>query len=191
MVEGNDQTQIFYLPFNTTGLGSSNGGRLWVQQSQRTGELPVTESPKQKAFRKRTQKVCRTTGVYIYRFMVAHPRLTPSVNKNMYSAMIRESDDVLFAPDAIHYLSTVGRVKSWDMEFAFKVDENYENVVRASNFVIEQMYEHAQRGEFPFNMPLEMRFIKASQMMMSNAYDDDPEAVYCTMEVLSMVYTKG
>lgn len=53
------------------------------------------------------------------------------------------------------------------------------------------MYEYADRGEFPLNLTMEMRFIKASQMMMSNAYDDDPDAVYCMMELLSVAHTKG
>ncbi|KAF9969606.1 hypothetical protein BGZ65_011780, partial [Modicella reniformis] len=191
LVESSDQTEIFFLPFNTTGLDASDGRRLWVIQSQRTEELPVTESSKQRSLRKRIQRICRVLGINIFRAMLALPSLTSSLSTLMYSSMLKETDEVLLAPDAIHYLSKIARVKSVDMEFAFKVGENYENVIKAWNFVIEQMYEHAQRGEFPFIMPPEMRFAKASKMIMSNVYDDDPEAIYCMMEVLSPKHTKG
>ncbi len=53
------------------------------------------------------------------------------------------------------------------------------------------MYESAGRGEFPMNVALEMRFIKASEMTMSNAYDDDLEAVYCMMQVVAKPEAKG
>ena len=53
------------------------------------------------------------------------------------------------------------------------------------------MYEFANRGEFPLNLALEMRFIKASRMTMSNAYDDDPEAVYCMIQVVSKAEVRG
>ncbi|KAF9392165.1 hypothetical protein CPC16_003539 [Podila verticillata] len=36
-----------------------------------------------------------------------------------------------------------------------------------------------------------MRFVKSSNMLLSNAYDDDPEAVYCMMELLSVKGTAG
>ncbi|KAF9943625.1 hypothetical protein BGZ72_003648, partial [Mortierella alpina] len=77
------------------------------------------------------------------------------------------------------------------LEMAFKVDDDFENVIDAWNFVMKLMYESAGRGEFPMNVALEMRFIKASGMTMSNAYDDDPEAVYCMMQVVAKPEAKG
>lgn len=53
------------------------------------------------------------------------------------------------------------------------------------------MYEYSHRNEFPFNLTLETRFVKSSSMLLSNAYDDDPEAVYCMMEILSVKGTTG
>ncbi len=34
-----------------------------------------------------------------------------------------------------------------------------------------------------------MRFVKSSSMVASNAYDEDPEAIYCMMEVVSVAGT--
>lgn len=36
-----------------------------------------------------------------------------------------------------------------------------------------------------------MRFVKSSSQIMSNAFDTDPEAIYCMMEILSIKDTKG
>jgi len=39
---------------------------------------------------------------------------------------------------------------------------------------------------------MEMRFVKSSLRIMSNAYDEkDPDAIYCMMEILSVKDTKG
>lgn len=53
------------------------------------------------------------------------------------------------------------------------------------------MYEYAHRGEFPINLPVEIRFVKSSTMLMSNAYDTDPDAIYCMIEILSANNTPG
>ncbi|KAG0268845.1 hypothetical protein BGZ96_006631, partial [Linnemannia gamsii] len=77
------------------------------------------------------------------------------------------------------------------LEMGFKVNEDFSNVVVAWNYVIDQMYEYAQRGEFPINLPMEIRFVKSSSMLMSNAYDTDPDAIYCMIEVLAANNTPG
>lgn len=40
-------------------------------------------------------------------------------------------------------------------------------------------------------MTMDMRFIKSSDQIMSYVYDEDPEAIFCTIEVLSVAGTKG
>ena len=53
------------------------------------------------------------------------------------------------------------------------------------------MYKEAAKNKFPFNLTMEMRFVKASDMTLSNAYDNDPEAIFCMIEVLSVINTNG
>ncbi|KAG0245330.1 hypothetical protein BGX31_007528 [Mortierella sp. GBA43] len=212
MVEGNDQTEIFYWPFNTAGLGINND-RLWVKQWQRVGnDVPVTKTRKQRTFEKLTQQMETSFGSKLQEFMAENPSSTPFLCCLMYTMMMKTDgektmvsvsdglggqmqvegdEETLHAPDAIHFQAGIDNIKCLDLEMAFKVDENYENVVKAWTYVTDQMYEYADRGEFPLNLTMEMRFIKASQMMMSNAYDDDPDAVYCMMELLSVAHTKG
>lgn len=38
---------------------------------------------------------------------------------------------------------------------------------------------------------MEMRFVKASVMTLSSAYDQDKNAIFCMIEVLSVINTKG
>jgi len=67
----------------------------------------------------------------------------------------------------------------------------FANISTRIALVLLQVHEYAQRKEFPLNIMLEMRFLKASQMLMSNMYDEDPDAIFATMELVSGVNTKG
>lgn len=40
------------------------------------------------------------------------------------------------------------------------------------------------------NMTIDMRFIKSSDQIMSYVYDEDPEAIFCTIEIVSVAGTK-
>ncbi|KAF9136624.1 hypothetical protein BGX30_011029 [Mortierella sp. GBA39] len=190
MILGNDQTEIFYWPFNTPGLEAAND-RIWIKQWRRTTE-PISISPECEAFNQIIQGYQTEFGDHLYDFMAANPKSTPFVNWLLFSAVGgKDSDEVLEAPDAIHYQAGIDNLPCVDLEMAFKVNEDFSNVVVAWNYVIDQLYEYANRSEFPFNLTLEMRFVKASTMLMSAAYDTDPEAIYCTVEVLSVNNTPG
>ncbi|KAG0379844.1 hypothetical protein BGX24_011364 [Mortierella sp. AD032] len=191
MVLGNDQTEIFYWPFNTPKLGAAND-HIWVKQWQRTAVLPVSVSPAGEAFKKWAQGYQTRFGDHLYEFMAVNPSSAPFINCLLYKAIGgKSSEEVLNAPDAIHYQAGIDNLPCVDLEMAFKVNENFSNVVVAWNYVINQLYEYANLGEFPFNLTLEMRFVKSSTMLMSAAYDTDPEAIYCMIEVLSVNNTPG
>ncbi|KAG0364501.1 hypothetical protein BC939DRAFT_459347 [Gamsiella multidivaricata] len=191
MVLANDQTEIFYWPFNTPDLGAAND-RIWVKQWQRTTVLPVSISKECEAFHKLIQGYETQFGEHLYEFMAKHPSSTPFVNCLLFKAVgNKDVEQVLEAPDAIHYQAGIDNLPCVDLEMAFKVNEDFSNVVIAWNYVIEQLYEYASRGEFPFNLTLEMRFVKSSSLLMSAAYDTDPEAIYCMIEILSVNNTKG
>ncbi|KAK5799589.1 hypothetical protein F5H01DRAFT_356435 [Linnemannia elongata] len=191
MVLGNDQTEIFYWPFNTPNLGAAND-HIWIKQWQRTQVLPVSVSATAESFKKWCQGYQTQFGDHLYEFMAHNPSSAPFVNCLLYKAIGgKDSEEVLKAPDAIHYQAGIDNLPCVDLEMAFKVNEDFSNVVVAWNYVIDQLYEYASRGEFPFNLTLEMRFVKSSTMLMSAAYDTDPEAIYCMIEVLSVNNTPG
>ncbi|KAG0362934.1 hypothetical protein BG005_003472 [Podila minutissima] len=189
MVEANDSTELFYWPFNTPALDAAND-KLWIKQWQRT-KLPVTVSPEQEAIDTLFQNLATEFGnKLLYEYMATHPSCTPFVNSLLFGAF-GAGERVQTVADAIHYQAGIENIKCLDMEMAFKCNADYSNVVKAWNYVIDQMYEYSHRNEFPFNLALEMRFVKSSSMLLSNAYDDDPEAVYCMMEILSVKGTQG
>ncbi|KAG0332657.1 hypothetical protein BG000_009831 [Podila horticola] len=190
MVITNDQTEIFYWPFNSSGLDSKNDA-IWVKQWQRTELLPSV-SPSKEWFHELWQKLETCFGDKLYEVMPRHPALTPFLSCMMFNMTKGgDRDEVLEVRNAIHYQQGIDNIPCLDMEMAFKCDDNFGNVVRAWNYVIDQLYECAKGKEFPFNLTLEMRFVKSSSQIMSNAFDTDPEAIYCMMEILSIKDTKG
>ncbi|KAG0083387.1 hypothetical protein BGZ93_001827, partial [Podila epicladia] len=189
MVLQNDQTEIFYWPFNSPGL-SPDGDSIWLKQWQRT-DLPLTETVLSHGLKNLLEPLGTSFGYKLYEFMAANPSSTPFVNYLIHSAVVNQGTQVLYAPHGIHYQAGIDNLPCLDLEMAFKTDNNFESVIKAWRYVIDLMYEYAHQGEFPLNLALEMRFVKASSMIMSNAYDEDPEAIYCMIEVLSVVNTKG
>ncbi|KAG0064165.1 hypothetical protein BGZ89_009320 [Linnemannia elongata] len=203
MILGSDQTHILYWPFNNQFNRETKnhdkvlkqGGRgaideLWVKQWKRT-DLPETKSALWKSIRMVRQHIGSICGNITFEIMSAHPRLTPLVNHLISTKFRSKSEKVLAAPDAIHYQRNLQAAACVGLECVFKVDEGFENPVRALNFAIAKIHEYAERGEFPMNVTLDMRFIKASNQIMSYAYDKDPETIFCTMEMLSAANTKG
>ncbi|KAG0084133.1 hypothetical protein BGZ92_010174, partial [Podila epicladia] len=54
-----------------------------------------------------------------------------------------------------------------------------------------QNYRYSTGGPFLLGTALEMRFIKASNKLMSPAYDQDPDAIYCMLNVMAASGTPG
>ncbi|KAF9284805.1 hypothetical protein BGZ68_004387 [Mortierella alpina] len=134
-----------------------------------------------------------TTATYYntcIKFMLKFPSFTPIFNPHMCARVDKNTEQVLYAPNAIHFWGGMEYATCVALEMAVKADENFENVVDSYNYVIGQIHEYAQRKEFPLNLMFEMRFLKASQMIMSNMYDEDPDAIYATVELVSAINTK-
>ncbi|KAF9974572.1 hypothetical protein BGZ73_002007 [Actinomortierella ambigua] len=187
MVLGNDQTEIFYWPFNKPGEDAANDV-LWVKQWQRS-ELPVSTSELSSRLAAVLQTLETLLGRGVNEIMAIYPPSATFLIPLMTSLALKESVQVLKAPDAIHYQAGIDNMPCYDLEMGFKVDSNFESVVKAWKFVIDKTYEYAKKGKFPLNITLEMRFVKASNSLMSPAYDEDPEAIYCMIEILSAVRT--
>lgn len=189
MVLGNDQTQLFYWPLHTSDRTIKHE-RVWVKEWHRT-DLPVTKSHRRVKFQRLIETIKTATYNTLVKVMAKFPQLTPMICPHLCACVNKKADQVLHAPDAIHFWGGMEHAPSMALEMAVKADENFENVVESWNYVIGQVHEHAQRKEFPLNLMLEMRFLKASQMIMSNMYDEDPDAIFATMEIVSAANTEG
>ncbi|KAF9955762.1 hypothetical protein BGZ72_003443 [Mortierella alpina] len=190
LVQASEQIQFLYFPFSYKDFSSPAHDRVLIRQRHRT-DLPLKPSLKRIELQRSGQcfLVWLAQNV-VYKFMTRFPASTPYLCYPMFALRPRD-DKVLYVPDAIHHYGGLGQFKIQELEMAFKADDNFENVIDAWNFAMNLMYEFAGRGEFPLNLALEMRFIKASGMTMSNVYDDDPEAVYCMMQVVTKADVKG
>ncbi|KAF9124612.1 hypothetical protein BGW39_008070 [Mortierella sp. 14UC] len=175
---------MFNLHMSMTTSGSSSGGTL--RSSLSVSALPAKPS------RSGPRVIRPSLEIIFMKFVAAHPSSALFINCLLYKAIGGKSnEEVLKAPNATHYKTGIDNVPCVDLEMAFKVNDDFSSVVVAWNYVIDQLYEYAGRGEFPFNLTMEMRFVKSSTMLMSAAYDTDPEAIYCMIEVLSVNKTPG
>ncbi|KAF9105943.1 hypothetical protein BGX29_010927 [Mortierella sp. GBA35] len=191
MVLGNDQTEILYWPFNSLGL-SPVKDTVWVKQWKRT-TMDATISHLGLSNKRMDQFNDTLVSKRLFEYMPLWPASARYLNHLLYRHIggNKPVEDILEAPDAIHYQAGIENMPCLDLEMGFKVNEDFSNVVVAWNYVIDQLYEYAKCGKFPFNMNLEMRFVRSSPMLMSPAYDTDPDAIYCMIEVLSLKNTSG
>ncbi|KAF9129489.1 hypothetical protein BGW39_004096 [Mortierella sp. 14UC] len=186
-------TVVFHGHYSRKGNRLGTGrerDRIWVKQWRRTDQ-PLTGSTAWKSIRVVRQYLSCFIGGILLKTMVATPRTTPLINCGISKVSKGVISKVLEAPDAIHYQHNIQDMVCVGTEFVFKVDEGFERPSKAWRFAIDKIYEHAAHGKYPVNMIMDMRFIKASDQIMLYAYDKDPEAVFCTIEVLSAANTKG
>ncbi|KAF9291316.1 hypothetical protein BGZ68_004404 [Mortierella alpina] len=190
LVQACEQIEFLYLPFNGRDFSSPINDRVLIRQWHRT-DRPLKPSQRRVTLQRSQQRLAVWLAQnFIFKFMTRFPKTTPYICYPLY-AMKPRDNKVLYVPEAIHHYGGLGMFKILELEMAFKADDDFKNVVDAWNFVMELMYEFANRGEYPLNIALEMRFLKASSMTMSNAYDDDPEAVYCMMQVVTKAEARG
>ncbi|CAO3568794.1 unnamed protein product [Mortierella alpina] len=87
-------------------------------------------------------------------------------------------------PDAVHFMKNLEEFPTWLVEFSTKCDKDYVNIIRAWDYVAQMGYEVAnERNEYPLNVAMEARFNKASSCIMSPMYDEDPEALFFSIEL--------
>ncbi|KAG0278424.1 hypothetical protein BGZ95_004037 [Linnemannia exigua] len=197
MVLQNDQTQLFYWPFNshlrskrvrTTGGHAQD--EIWIKQWRRTDQLD-SGTAVWKLRRKVRQFFATSLGNNLLRIMACKPKTVPWISCLISKGLKRVAEKVLPVPDAIHFMGNLKNAIVIGLELVFKIDEDFEKPCQAMKFIVNKIHEYAGRGEYPVSMTVDMRFIKASNQIMSYVYDSDPDVVFCTIEILSAVNTKG
>ncbi|KAG0292865.1 hypothetical protein BGZ96_003565 [Linnemannia gamsii] len=197
MVLRNDQTQLFYWPFNShfKNKGKKTGSKyakdeIWIKQWTRT-DKPESVKPAWKLYRTVRLHIAYTLGRSTLNFMVAIPKSVPVISSVYHKVLRRPGEVVLAVPDAIHYMCNLEAVIVVGLECVFKVDVGFEKACKAWTYAIDKLHDYSACGEYPVNMTIDMRFIRSSGQIMSYVYDEDPEAIFCTIEVLSVAGTKG
>ncbi|KAF9907312.1 hypothetical protein EC991_011134 [Linnemannia zychae] len=198
MVLQNDQTQLLYWPFNSYFKSKSKPARertqdeIWVKQWRRTDQ-PSSGTAAWKSLRTISQYISTCIGIGLLKTMSSKPATIPWINSRISKGLHHPIEKVLVAPDAIHFMSNLNNPIVVGLELVFKVDEGpaVMTVKLTREIHLIKIHEYAARGEYPVSMTLDMRFIKASDQIMSYAYDKDPETIFCAFEILSAANTKG
>ncbi|KAG0292864.1 hypothetical protein BGZ96_003564 [Linnemannia gamsii] len=120
--------------------------------------------------------------------MSAHPNLTPLVNHLISTIFRSKCEKALAASDAIYYQRILHAVACVGLESAFRFDEGFETSIKARSFAI---HGYAQRGKFPVNGAVEMRFLNASSQIMSNACGKVSEKIICTIDIIPAAALKN
>ncbi|KAG0332424.1 hypothetical protein BG000_010024 [Podila horticola] len=163
MILKNDSTEFLYWPFKHFGKEQFND-EIWLKQWERTTE-PAEN--------------------------LAGLADRPPIVDNPFFASFQVGERIMEVPEAIHFPIGDGKAIVVDAGVALKVDAEFKNVIEAFNDLVERNYRYSTGGKFLLGTAIEMRFIKASNKMMSPAYDQDPDAIFCMLNVMAASGTPG
>ncbi|KAF9100116.1 hypothetical protein BGX23_006080 [Mortierella sp. AD031] len=163
MILKNDSTEFFYWPFRHFMQPEQNEA-IWVKEWARTTE-PAEDLSKYKD-------------------------LTPMVDNPFFSTF-QVGERVMETPDALHFHFGDGVTTVIDAGVAIKVDNDFKNACDAINELVEKNWAFTTSMPERMGTALEFRFIKSSDKIMSPAYDKDPEAIFCMINVMAASATPG
>ncbi|KAF0511652.1 FAD-binding domain-containing protein [Gigaspora margarita] len=188
LLNSSDGIELFYWPFN--GFNQSdpnpfdtNKDLVWVKNWVRT-DKPVSITQKQLEQLRKTQRQGMILQYQLLSSLLKNPEETPNITSSIWEDFISSGNKslVLEAPDAFHYVPAEESVKLDLMEFGFKVDPDFSNVVTEFLFAIKTMYKFAKQGKFPLNYIIDLRIIKSTKALLSTTFDNDSEALYCQLD---------
>ncbi len=171
-VAQHDNLDLFWWPLSD---------RFWVKTWTRT-DAPITARPRHN----RLDRVRTAIEMQIYQQMLElqHrvPKTTPALSPITFAFSPSQRDQVLPIVEAIHYRRSIEVTKMGCIEIAFKTDEDFANVRQAIQMCFDVTRRYAERGEYPLNVTLNVRFVHNSACWLSPAYGAGHT---CYIEVLS------
>jgi len=183
LVLNSDGIQLFYWPFNSP---SKDKEKIWIKRWVKSAGIPVTLDDLEQTFYRIAQNATTKIANTFYQQLLQTPEKTPVITNLAGKLKLIERDEVWKAPDAIHYQAGISNIPCEDSEFAIKADKNFENVLTELNHVIDRIYDYDKENKYPINLVVEMRILKSSSCTLSFIYDEDPDAYYFFIEVLSI-----
>ncbi|CAG8666040.1 4123_t:CDS:2, partial [Paraglomus occultum] len=171
-----------------TGKRDPSKDKLWVKTWELTND-DVTYNALETTLYHQAQSISTAIADTVYQQLISHPDHTPFIAYIGGKVRLVERNHVWLAPDAIHYQAGIDNIPCLDMEFAIKIDNDFTNVITELNYIINRINDYQQQGKFPVNLSAEFRILKSSKALLSNAYDDDPDAYYLFIEILSITGT--
>lgn len=175
LVQSHDNLDLFWWPFSD---------EFWVKSWQRIPPTAITAKPR----RSRADKLIAEAGARVHDGLITlsekHPRLTPLFSRFTFKLTPSKGNKVVDIVEAIHYRRAIEHTRMGCVEVAFKIDPSFENVTWAIKQVFTRVKSYAQRGEYPMNVVMNVRFIHNSNCWLSPAFG---EGHTCYIEILSRV----
>ncbi|KAF8946586.1 hypothetical protein BGZ47_000114 [Haplosporangium gracile] len=159
----NDSTEFLYWPFQHF-MQPDQNKNIWVKEWERTTE-PAEDLKK-------------------------YEGLPPMVDNPFFSTL-QTGSRVMEIPDALHFPIGDGVTTVVDAGVAFKVDPDFKNACEAVIELVEKNWEFTTSKPERMGTAIEFRFIKASDKILSPAYDKDSEAIFCMINVMAASATPG
>jgi hypothetical protein len=125
--------------------------------------------------------------VFIKLVMRLAPSLTPALLRVAF-LFLPFKTRILNLPESHHYHHWIEIMPAGCLEVGFKADPEIANVRRAWDATERLVAEYAQRGLYPLNISLNMRFIGSSEALLTPAYGD---GLTCYIEIMWMGRPKG
>ncbi|OAQ26459.1 FAD-binding domain-containing protein [Linnemannia elongata AG-77] len=159
----NDSTEFFYWPFERF-MQPDQNKNIWVKEWERTTE-PAEDLKK-------------------------YEGLPPMIDNPFFSTF-QTGSRVMEVPDALHFPFGDGVTTVLDVGCAIKVDSDFGNICEAITEVVEKNWEFTTSMPERMGTAIEFRFIKASDKILSPAYDKDPDTIFCMINVMAASGTPG
>ncbi|MGZ5764500.1 MAG: FAD-dependent oxidoreductase [Usitatibacter sp.] len=177
IVTTHDYCDLYWFPFSPAVL---------VKTYHRT-DRPVTVSPRRARAERLFQLSNMRASQSICGWLTRHPRYTPATCRRL-ARLIPPRDVVEPVLGGIHFQNAIELMYARNMEIAFELDENFDNVRRAWRIAVDLVDRYARSGRWPLNLALNARFLGSSRALLSPCHGRKHT---CFMEIMSFKNTPG
>ena len=171
LVTSHDYVEVFWFPFNK---------KCWIKTWDKS-DKPVTENEPTWGWDElKVFLEINSFGNRMMDLLYKNSWLTPAI-MNLLSTLMPEQTVV--APSCMVFHYQLFYMPVWDMSYCINIPNNdFTNVQKAWNLVVNKIEELAKQGQYPQNMVLHTRYIKNSDAYLSPASGEDHT---CCIEILT------
>ncbi|KAK3813672.1 MAG: hypothetical protein JOS17DRAFT_761261 [Linnemannia elongata] len=159
----NDSTEFLYWPYEHF-MQPGQNKNIWLKEWERTTE-PAEDLKK-------------------------YEGLPPMVDNPFFSTF-QTGTRIMETPDALHFPMGDGVTTVVDVGCAIKADSEFKNICEAVTELIKKNWEFTTSKPERMGTAIEFRFIKASDKILSPAYDKDPGTIFCMINIMAASGTPG
>jgi hypothetical protein len=177
LIQAHDSVELYWFPFNRD---------MWIRTIDRT-EAPRTFHGH--GFWFKAQNLLQNGWLVVFSKLVMRfaPGLTPALLR-LGMHMLPFRTRVLDLPESHHYHHWIEMMPCGCMEVGFKADPDGANVRRAWEATERLVAAYEERGLYPLNLTLNVRFIGSSGALLTPAYG---EGLTCYVEIMWMGRPEG